>query len=350
MSSDEEGKGRIALLKRIGTKVVITAAKKATGYDVIEDIYDTVADEFRNIYQGIKRDKIYNFYMGIEELSENEIELSSDNFAFLIQKLMEDDEVEKAKIYSRLVVNISNSNYEDEDRINFISILSKLSSYELELARKYYIYGNYDLVGYEYRHNQLETLHEPTDGQLLRYTNGLVFNGLIYNPNNRESKKGYYKNTETLNQFVRLIFDETELEAEPIGEVEKERYDILAEEDRLFSGELGAKFASLMNDKDLTIKIANKKDINEHLYHAEHFITGINETHKKSGYRDIEYRKLMFFYDYDSLKNHTSEDRKVLAEKRIELENINSDKKVIEFLINFANQIIEMKKLKDGQK
>lgn len=348
MSSDEEGKGRIALMRRIGTKIVIEAAKKVTGYEILEDIYDTVADEFRDIYQGIKRDKIYNFYMGIEELSEDKIVLSSDNFAFLIQKLMEDDEVGKAKIYSRLVVNISNSNYEEEDRINFISILSKLSSYELELARKYYIYGNYDLVGYEYRHNQLETLHEPIDGQLLRYTNGLVFNGLIYNSNDRASKKGYYINTDTLNQFVRLIFDESELKAESIDEMEKERYDILAEEDRLIRGDRGVRFTSLMNDKGLTIKIASKKNINEYLYYAEHFITGIDEFDSN---RDIQYHRLMFFYDYDSLKTHRSTGKMgVLAENKIEIKNINDNKQVINFLTNFANNIIGMKKLKDNQK
>lgn len=227
MSGNEEGKGRVALMRKIGTKILIEAAKKVTGYEIVEDIYDTVAEELRDIYQGAKKDKIYNFYMGIDELSEGEIVLSSDNFAFLIQKLMEDDEAGKAKIYSRLVVNIAGSSYEDEDRINFISILSKLSSYELELAKKYYIYGNYDLVGYEYRYNQLETLHEPTGGQLLRYTNGLVFNGLIYNANNRASQKGYYINTDTLNQFVLLIFDESELKVESIGEKEKERFDVI---------------------------------------------------------------------------------------------------------------------------
>ncbi|AMG65729.1 hypothetical protein [Providencia stuartii] len=339
MSSDEEGKGRVALLKRIGTKVVIAAVKKATGCDVIEDIYDTVADEFRNIYQGIKRDKIYNFYMGIEELSEDEIVLSSDNFAFLIQKLMEDDEVGKAKIYSRLVVNISNSNYEDEDRINFISILSKLSSYELELARKYYIYGNYDLVGYEYRHNQLETLHEPTDGQLLRYTNGLVFNGLIYNPNNRASQKGYYKNTDTLNQFVRLIFDEGELKAESINEVKKERYDILAMEDGLLSGSRGIKFISLMEDRDLSVKIISKKDVKNHLYHADNFIVGINEVVTSEGHKEFECRSLMLFDDYNSIKNNSIDISKSLVKNSIEFSKLSNESKVEEFLIKFADNI-----------
>ncbi|MEX9850521.1 hypothetical protein [Providencia huaxiensis] len=350
MSSDEEGKGRIALMRRIGAKIVIEAAKKVTGYEVLEDIYDTVADEFRDIYQGIKRDKIYNFYMGIEELSEDEIVLSSDNFAFLIQKLMEDDEVGKAKIYSRLVVNISNSNYEDEDRINFISILSKLSSYELELARKYYIYGNYDLVGYEYRHNQLETLHEPTDGQILRYTNGLVFNGLIYHSNDRASKKGYYINTDTLNQFVRLIFDKSELKAEFINEVKKERYDILAMEDGLLSGSRGIKFISLMEDQNLSVKIINQKDIKNHLYHADNFIVGMNGSITRAGHREFEYRSLMLFDDYDLIKNHSIDMSKALAKNNIEFSLLSNESKVAEFLIEFADNIRVMKKLKEKSK
>lgn len=205
-----------------------TAKNIASAFPYVDKVVKLYED-YEEYSNNKEINRLVQFFYGINYQDNPNvlIALGPEYAEQIIDCVMKDTESDKLEYYQNLVVNINSENYSKEQRQAFASILRSLTFQDIELAHKYYIYGEYDLVGYEYRFNQLETIHEPTDGQLLRNTNSLVFNGLIYNPNNRESKKGYYKNTDTLNQFVRLIFDENELKAESIGEKEKERFDVI---------------------------------------------------------------------------------------------------------------------------
>ncbi|HEK2042034.1 hypothetical protein [Proteus mirabilis] len=319
--------------------------------DVTEKSIDWLIAKHRSFRQSKETDNLHTFiHATINREDEFGINFSLSNFEALINKILAEDNERKSNNYVNLAIGLSKRDDLSEGEKNqYIYMLSDLSIEDLELARKYYIYGNYDLVGYEYQFHQLEMIHEPANGRLLRNTNKLIFNGLIYNPNNRASQKGYYKNTDTLNQFARLIFDESELEAEYINEVEKERYHILALKNRFIKDEIGEFFISLMSKKGLVVKIIDKKDMDEYLYYGDSFVTG-NPLTEIRGSRETKKFILSFFHDYDALKTHKTENSKSSVNCEIEVENEPTTKQINNYLTEFANRIEKIKKYYDEQK
>ncbi|MFU2220001.1 hypothetical protein ACM55L_16450, partial [Proteus mirabilis] len=143
----------------------------------------------------------------------------------IIESVMKDTEKDKLEYYINLTLNISNSDFDTQERRDITRILKSLSVSDIELAKKYYVYGTYELVGYQNIAEQLSLLYGDDDGFLLKSINSLQSNGLIY-----DSSKGkvsniiYFQNTGLLNQIVRLICKKEEIEPIVYNEKEKEIY------------------------------------------------------------------------------------------------------------------------------
>lgn len=319
--------------------------------DAGEDAVKWLVNAHREFRQNKEADNLYAFiHAALDRENEFGINFSLGNFEAIINKILAEDNERKSNNYVSLAIGLSKRDDLSEGEKNqYIYMLSELSIDDLELARKYYIYGEYDLVGYEYRFNQLETINEPSDGRLLRNTNKLIFNGLIYNTNDRASQKGYYKNTDTLNHFVQLIFDDSELRAESIGEAEKERYDILALENRFIRNESGELFTSLMIKKGFTVKIISQKDMNEYIYYGDSFVTGGPFNYIK-GSKETKKFMLRFFHDYDALKAHKVSESTSSVNKEIEVDREPTKSQINDYLTKFANNIETTKKYYDEQK
>lgn len=137
MSSSEEGK---AIKKLVQDFVVDTGVKLASGLPVIGPTVESIkglVENTKNLYDAINKEKLYDFYMGIYSLDEDiEKYLTNENMAFVVKKLIQDDDYRKTEHYSKLIVNISQSDYSMEERVYFITTLSKLSILDIDNLTK----------------------------------------------------------------------------------------------------------------------------------------------------------------------------------------------------------------------
>lgn len=181
----------------------------------------------KNFYDEMNKKKLYELYMGIEQLDDNtEKKFTRENLAFLIKKFIQDDEVNKTHFYSKLAINISKSDAPDEQRIDFISMLSALTVYDINFMKKVYIYDVFDIKGFKNNAEQLLRITESQEGREIKSINKLYANGLIFEPNRGKAAGQYYKPTEYLKIFILMLFDSQELTPNAIEEHEKNKSDI----------------------------------------------------------------------------------------------------------------------------
>ncbi|MCL6329049.1 hypothetical protein EXT51_05945 [Pectobacterium carotovorum subsp. carotovorum] len=181
----------------------------------------------KNFYDEMNKKKIYELYMGIEQLDDDtEKKFTRANLAFLIKKFIQDDEENKTHLYSKLAINISKSDIPDEQRIDFISMLSALTVYDINFMKKVYIHDVFDIKGFKNTAEQLLEITESQEGREIKSINKLYANGLIFEPNKGKAAGQYYKPTEYLKIFILMLFDSRELTPSTIEKNEKNKSDI----------------------------------------------------------------------------------------------------------------------------
>lgn len=190
-------------------------------------IIEGLVTNSKNFYNEMNEKKLYELYMGIEELDDNtEKKFTRENWAFLIKKFIQDDEINKTHYYSKLAINISKSDAPDEQRIDFISMLSALTVYDIEFMKKVHIYDTFDIKGFKNKAEQLFEVTESHEGREIKSINKLYANGLIFEPNRGKAASQYYQPTEYLKVFISMLFDSQELTPVSIGVHEKNKSDI----------------------------------------------------------------------------------------------------------------------------
>ncbi|POT56303.1 hypothetical protein C3432_12755 [Citrobacter amalonaticus] len=193
----------------------------------VSSIIEGLVINSKNFYDEMNKKKLYELYMGIEQLDDDtEKKFTRANLAFLIKKFMQDDEDNKTHLYSKLAINISKSDIPDEQRIDFISMLSALTVYDINFMKKVYIYDIFDIKGFKNTAEQLLKITESQEGREIKSINKLYANGLIFEPNKGKAAGQYYKPTEYLKNFILMLFDSQELTPDAIGEHEKNKSDI----------------------------------------------------------------------------------------------------------------------------
>ncbi|MCT0257010.1 hypothetical protein KUA06_08745 [Proteus mirabilis] len=191
----------------------------------------------------------------------------------IIDYVMKDTEKDKLEYYINLTLNISNSDFDIKERREITRILKSLSVSDIELAKKYYVYGIYELVGYQDITEQLSLLNGNDNGFLLKSINSLQSNGLIY-----DSSKGkisniiYFQNTGLLNQIVRLICKKEEIEPIVYNEKEKEIYDILIINHGMYNNDRGNWLINELNKKSISAKIIDRDEVDKFYYYGKYFL------------------------------------------------------------------------------
>ncbi|EBY0373029.1 hypothetical protein DUP93_09890 [Salmonella enterica subsp. enterica serovar Toulon] len=92
--------------------------------------------------------------------------------------------------------------------------------------RKVYVYDNFKIKSFKNKDEQLLNISETRDGRQIKSLNKLYSNGLIFEPNRGKAAHQYYKPTNYLREFFKLIFDKHELTPDAIDEIEKNKADI----------------------------------------------------------------------------------------------------------------------------
>lgn len=219
MSHTEQSK---ALIKLIKDAVVDSGIKVAEVVPIVGPtlgIIKGLVENTKNLYDVINKQKLYDFYMGIYQLDdEKEKYITNDNLAFVIKKLLQDDDEKKTKYYSKLIVNISTSQYDDVRRKHLILTLSNLSMSSIEMLRKFYVNSKYELEPSGNINYQLNKLSHTKNGVILSSLNLLQNNGLIFKDNSNNSISLVYEPTDLLIELAENIFDDLELEPISIDE------------------------------------------------------------------------------------------------------------------------------------
>lgn len=217
-----------ALLKLFGSVIKDTGKLLIDPYiGNTSSIIEGLVVNSKSVYDEMNKKKLYELYMGIEKLDDDtEKTFTRENLAFLIKKIIQDDEINKTHFYSKLAINISKSDIPDEERIDFISTLSNLTAYDIDFMRKLYIHNVFDLKGFNNNAEQLLSITETHAGREIKSINKLYSNGLIFEPNRGKAASQYYQPTEYLNTFITMLFDHQELIPAAINENEKNKSDI----------------------------------------------------------------------------------------------------------------------------
>ncbi|MBI6244403.1 hypothetical protein JEP59_06110 [Proteus mirabilis] len=191
----------------------------------------------------------------------------------IIETVMKDTEKDKLEYYINLTLNIANSDFDTQERRDITRILKSLSVSDIELAKKYYVYGTYELVGYQNIAEQLSLLYGDDDGFLLKSINSLQSNGLIY-----DSSKGkvsniiYFQNTGLLNQIVRLICKKEDIEPTAYNVKEKEMYDILIINHGIYNNGRGNWLLNELNKENILAKIIDRNEVDKFNYYGKYFL------------------------------------------------------------------------------
>ncbi len=221
MSGSEEDKAMLKLIKDALAESGVKVAESLPIIGPIAGIIKGLIENSKGLYDAINRQKLYDFYMGIYELDDDkEKYITNESLGIIVRKLLQDDEAEKTKFYSRFIVNVASSEYNGNKRIELIIILSKLTSFELQLARKYYINSKYEIDNSGFIIEQLANLSDTSDGFQLKAIENLKANGLVYESKiNRTLPYEYNIVTNVLESLVELIYSTDELKPESINAI-----------------------------------------------------------------------------------------------------------------------------------
>lgn len=233
----EEKKALIKLIKDVviesGTKIVETVPVIGPAAGLIKGL----VENSKNLFDATNKQKLYDYYMGIYELDDDkEKYITNENLAFIIKKLLQDDEEQKSNFYSRLTVNIARSEYSKQERIDFISVLSKISCSDIDMAVRIFVHEKFNIKTYNNIQEQLVGISKTRIGNELKSLNVLLFNGLIYDPVKGKAGVPHYAMTEFMKQFLYLIIDESKLTPESLSLERKDKVNIFFEQNHEYMG------------------------------------------------------------------------------------------------------------------
>ncbi len=135
------------------------------------------------------RDRFNRYIMGIGEICDDEVDISREHFSALVKKLVLDDEDKKTEYYIRLTVSLARSSLNDDEKLFFIHILSGLTCFDIEYARKLYITTSSPIKGYKSTVLAQVSLTSQKSGMALRSLNKLITSGLVYEDRAARSKR-----------------------------------------------------------------------------------------------------------------------------------------------------------------
>lgn len=163
--------------------------------------------------------KLFKVFTGINaEVEDINKYINNENIIFLTKKLIQDDENNKSTYYTRLAINILNSVLPNNKRTKLIVLLSNLTTFDIDIARKYYIYSKFEFLSNGNIPLQLKKLSTTNDGYLLSTINFLLSSGLINEVRNNNDSINYYIPTNLLIDLCENIYTEDELEPAAINE------------------------------------------------------------------------------------------------------------------------------------
>lgn len=179
--------------------------------------------------------RLVEFFYGINyKDNPNKLQALGPEYAEqIIDYVMKDTENDKLEYYINLTLNISNSDFDIKERREITRILKSLSVYDVQLARKYYIYNKFEISGYQNKNDKLIEISSSTDGFVLKSINNLAYNGLLYEAAKGRAGQQFYSITDMMIKFLELIFKNNELLPSAINEIEKEKYDVLIVKERI---------------------------------------------------------------------------------------------------------------------
>ncbi len=183
---------------------------------------------FSEINAQLCRDRFDRYIMGIGEVCEDEVEISREHFSALIKKLVLDDEDKKTEYYIRLTVSLARSCLSDDEKLFFIHILSELTCFDIEYARKLYIMTNSPIKGFTSSAAAQLDLTSKKNGLNLRSLNKLIASGLIYEADVIHPEKSRIFNfTEDLKSLLKYILHREDFFPSILGLESKKHYDVI---------------------------------------------------------------------------------------------------------------------------
>ncbi|EDR4482581.1 hypothetical protein AGB91_004638 [Salmonella enterica subsp. enterica] len=184
------------------------------------------------------RERFNRYIMGIGEICDDEVDISREHFSALVKKLVLDDEDKKTEYYIRLTVSLARSSLNDDEKLFFIHILSGLTCFDIEYARKLYITTSSPIKGYKSTVLAQVSLTSQKSGMALRSLNKLITSGLVYEDRAGEIQANpMFKLTDELERLLGFIFHKDDLEPEALSIEPKEEYDvIIIESSEIYSG------------------------------------------------------------------------------------------------------------------
>lgn len=262
MSKSEGNKALITLIKDAVTEVGIKLAEGLPVVGSAVGVIKGLVENSKNLYDAINRQKLYDFYMGIYELDDDkEKYITKENLAFIIKKLLQDDEEQKSNFYSRLTVNVARSEHSERERIDFISVLSNLSCNDIDMAIRIFVHEKFKIKSYKNTQEQLVNISKTKIGNELKSLNTLMLNGLIYEPVKGKAGIQYYAMTEFMEHFLSLIIDESKLTPESLRLERKDKSDIFFEQDYEYMRNKAVydeKIIKPLEDLGYTVKVREK--------------------------------------------------------------------------------------------
>ncbi|MCL8572048.1 hypothetical protein NAB35_00170 [Proteus mirabilis] len=189
----------------------------------------------------------------------------------IIDYVMKDTENDKLEYYINLTLNIANSRFTIKERRDVVNILKSLTVYDIQLAKRYYIYNKYELKGFKNRDEQLISLLPKDNGLSLKSTNNLLSNGLLFNNSTLNIIK--YEITDFLEDFILLIHEKESSILIGLDVCEKDRFDVIfgfekikLDKDNLkliedsFVSSFADKLNALFKDKSIKYNVINDLD------------------------------------------------------------------------------------------
>lgn len=208
------------------------------------------------------RDRFNRYIMGIGEICDDEVDISREHFSALVKKLVLDDEDKKTEYYIRLTVSLARSSLNDDEKLFFIHILSGLTCFDIEYARKLYITTNSPIRGFKSAATAQVDLTSQKNGLYLRSLNKLISSGLIYEAiNTHPERNRLFHFTEELETLLGYLFNRDDMLPASLGMETKKSYDVvLIEKDEPFDEFCRKRIYSELKASGYCVHIAKNED------------------------------------------------------------------------------------------
>ncbi|HEJ9609040.1 hypothetical protein JEP65_02280 [Proteus mirabilis] len=287
--------------------------------------------------------RLVEFFYGINYQDNPQMlqALGPEYAEMIINFVMKELEKNKINYYTNLILNISNTNYSESDRKNFLYILKNLTNSSIELMKYYYISSKYDLVGYKNNESYEHSIANKGIDFFSMNFSILRNYGLINQPTTFYSGSVVHQ---SLIQLSDLIFDKSTLTPDYIGEKEKEFYDVIFVKTIENSGVFPDILVDSLIKKGNTIKVLTENEWEEYKHIAILYIST-----RESGKTNINKKYIELIIEDKNKLNTNSSDKKYLNSYDIEYDYISmsnrspiQNKRLISILDRVEDKIIEL--------